>query len=80
MLRQSGLSLKRAATRVHDSRGKFESWEFSSSGRHPSIRFWHDTHTLDWEGVFYDENKPKETAVGHSLNQLENVLERWAAS
>jgi hypothetical protein len=83
VLRQNGLSLKLAATQVHHSRGKFESWEFSSSaGRSSSVmvRFWHDTHTVDWEGILYDGHETKEKAGGHSLTQLENVLERWAAS
>ncbi len=82
VLRRNGLSLKLAATQVHDSRGKFESWEFSSSAGHSSsviVRFWHDNHTVDWDGILYDEKEPKEKAVDHSLNQLVNVLERWAA-
>ncbi len=82
VLRQNGLSMKRAATCHDDSRGTFERWQFSQDpGKRDAtsvkVRFWHDTRDLDWRGIISDGGEIKEQASGQTLAQLQAQLELW---
>lgn len=81
VLREHGLTMKLAGTWRDNSRGIHERWEFSGgSSERPTkviVRFWHDTRTLDWQGILYSGKEIKEQSSGQTLRKLNLYLERW---
>lgn len=83
VLRQNGLSMKLASTCRDDSRGVFETWQFSqtsSEGNATSVtvRFWHDTRNLDWQASLSKADKFNAQCSGQTLERLETQLAQWA--
>jgi hypothetical protein len=82
LLREHGLTMNRAATCYDDSRGMFERWQFQDSGgpkaTRATVRFWHDTRGLDWQGIAYIPGIGSVDAAGDTLKQLEAKLALWA--
>jgi hypothetical protein len=85
VLRQNGLSMKLATTCHDDSRGMFETWQFSQesgerNATNVTVRFWHDTRDMDWQATLSNGDRINAQGSGQTLEQLEVQLTLWAGA